>query len=191
MLFHRSCGVLLGLMWLPIAGGAGVMTAQQVSTPGLHQRSDPSGADLQPPEVESGRSQISTLPDDVSGSYHFTHYNDSIEIDLDHNRRGGRSKLSGYVSQLGDEGTHSMTPLTFFFDKTSVDGGQIAFQTRVVHGIWYSFHGTIVRGRAETRDEDGYYVLHGTLLEHHPQGDGKSADETIARRVVNFKSMGR
>lgn len=176
-------GAVCSMMLLPAASTPRVF-AQQTSTPGLHRRSDGSSADQ--PEERSGSKQTSTLPPDVSGSYHFTHYNDSIEIDIRRNR------LSGYVSQLGDAETDSNTPLTFFFDKTSIDGSRIGFETRVVHGVWYSFHGTIYRGDAQRRDQDGYYILHGALLVHHPQsGDEKSADETIERRVVNFKSMGR
>ncbi len=182
----NSRKVLVGLILLSITAGLST-EAQQESVPGLHRRSEgESGAP--DASVRSSRNrQISTLPDDVSGAYQFDRPNESIEIDIE------RNKLSGYISQLGDAETDSNIPLTFFFDKTFIDGDEIEFQTHVVHGVWYSFHGTIVRGKAEDRAEQGYYVLHGTLMEHHPQGgeQSKSADETIARRVVNFKSLGR
>ena len=184
MRFKQSSKVLLGIVLLQVAAWPGI-DAQQAARPGLHRRSDGSSADL---ESRNSRSrQISTLPDDVSGAYQFDRLNESIEIDIEH------SKLGGYISQLGDAETDSNTPLTFFFDKTSIEGSEIEFQTRVVHGVWYSFHGTILRGGAVDRAEEGYYVLHGTLLEHHPQAGGpeKSADETITRRVVNFKSLGQ
>lgn len=182
--------VLGGLLLLQAVAWSNIHA--QRTSPGLHRRTDENAGDRAQAETDSGDRKISTLPDDVSGSYHFTHFNDSIEIDIDRNGRNGRVALSGYISQLGDENTDKNTPLTFFFNKTSIDGSQIAFETKVVHGIWYSFHGTIFRGEAASRDQDGYYVLHGTLLEHHPQsGDDKSADETIERRIVNFKSMGR
>jgi hypothetical protein len=181
-----SCGLilLLALTWPKIY-------AQQSSSPGLHSRTS-EGENNEQPEDNSSARQVSTLPDDVSGSYHFAHYNDSIEIDIDRNHRTGHVELSGYISQLGDANTDKNTPLTFFFNKTSIDGSQISFETRIVHGIWYSFRGTIFRGQAAEREQDGYYVLHGVLQEHHPQSvDEKSADETIERRTVNFKSMGR
>jgi len=157
---------------------------QQGSTAALHQRGDSFSSNTQEPAGNSKTIQPSTLPHDISGAYDFDHLNESIEIDID------RNKLSGYISRLGDEETDSTTPLTFFFDRTSVNGAQLEFQTRVVHGLWYSFYGTVVRGQGKTRDDEGYYVLHGVLLEHHPQGgEEKSADETIVRRTVNFKSM--
>lgn len=160
--------------------------AQQGSTPSLHQRSamnqDQSEADANR-AIDSAQ-EPSSLPEDVWGSYQFDHSNDSIELDLD------RSKLSGYITQLGDEETDSNTPLTFFFDQSAMDGGEIGFQTRVVHGVWYSFRGTIVRGPGKTRADQGYYVLRGVLAVHHPQSRrDKSADEMIEKRQIHFKSM--
>ena len=160
--------------------------AQQGSTPSLHQRSemnqDQSDADAN--RAIDAAQEPSNLPEDVWGSYKFDHSNDSIELDLD------RNKLSGYITQLGDAETDSTTPLTFFFDQSSIDGGDISFQTRVVHGVWYSFRGTIVRGNGKVRTDEGYYVLRGVLAVHHPvSGRDKSADEMIERREVRFKSM--
>ncbi len=187
---NRLLKVLSVLMLLPVAGGA--MRVQQPSKPGLHRRSDGNAIAQNESGVNLAGKQSSTLPDDVSGAYHFDHDNESIEIDIERNNRNGRVGLSGYISQLGDAETDANTPLTFFFDKASVDGSQIEFQTRVLHGVWYSFRGTILRGKANERDEDGYYVLHGVLQQHHPQdSDQKSANETVESRTVNFKSMGR
>jgi hypothetical protein len=157
--------------------------AQRASQPVLHDRQAPLAGDTQ--EQDASNSSGSRLPKDVWGTYHFDRLNESIEIDLEH------GKLTGYITRLGDSETDKDTPLTYFFDKGAVHGTQIEFQTRVVHGIWYAFYGTIVRGDAAARDNDGYYVLHGTLYTHHPAaGDEKSADETVESRPVNFKSIG-
>jgi hypothetical protein len=169
---------------LPLLLLAFTAAAQQTSQPLLRSRQSGSApnrsqSDASPPGAPS------TLPADVWGTYHFDHLNESIELDLEH------GKVTGYITRLGDSETDSNTPLTYFFDKGAVHGSHVEFQTRVVHGIWYAFYGTIVRGEAETRDDDGYYVLHGTLYTHHPAaGDEKSADETVESRPVNFKSMG-
>jgi hypothetical protein len=32
--------------------------------------------------------------------------------------------------------------------------------------LWFSFEGTIVRGPARTRDQEGYYLLEGRLVMH-------------------------
>lgn len=172
-------GTVLGLFVAMAWSQAG---AQQTSVPSLHQRSEAEPGSTGSSSSSSG--QQSMLPGDVSGYYQFDEINESIRIDIVHN------KLTGYISRLGDAETDSSTPVTYSFDQSSVDGSQIRFQTRVVHGVWYSFRGTIRRGDAEIRDEEGYYVLHGNLETHHPQsGFDKSANETIERRMVNFKSM--
>lgn len=182
-----SAGLAFALM-----GMAPALSAQQSATPGLQQRSSANDEDMPPPMVPPGStgSQISTLPDDVSGPYAFDRRDESIEIDIVHNDKTGKDQLSGYISRRGDEQTDSNTPLTYFFDTTSIDGSEIEFSTRVVHGIWYSFRGTIFRGDGQTRADTGYYALHGTLNVHHSRsGNSKSADETVETRMVNYKSL--
>jgi hypothetical protein len=169
-----------------VCAGCACGWAQQGSTPSLHQRSE---MNQDQSEAEANRAidsaqEPSNLPDDVWGSYKFDHTSDSIELDLDRNR------LTGYITQLGDAETDSNTPLTFFFDQSAINGGDVTFQTRVVHGVWYSFHGTIVRGNGKVRADEGYYVLRGVLAAHHPEsGRDKSADEVVEKREVRFKSM--
>lgn len=156
---------------------------EQPTAPALHHRTNTE--DDSSARVDHGTvGQPSTLPRDVSGEYEFGRLNESIEIDVRRNR------LTGYITRLGDAETDTNTPITFFFDRTFIDGSHIEFQTKVVHGVWYSFHGTIVRGNGKERADEGYYVLQGVLLEHHPQSHTtKSADETYQRRLVSFKSM--
>ncbi len=167
--------LLAGLACAPI-------WAQQTTTPSLHDRSQ--GYRNQAAPGTNFANQPSSLPSDVWGSYEFDHTSESIELDLDRNR------LNGFIARLGDAETDNNTPLTFFFDQSAIDGDEISFQTRVLHGIWYSFRGTIVRGDGKTRADEGYYVLRGVLAAHHPEsGRDKSADETIERRQVHFKSM--
>ena len=182
MALRKLLRFLVGIAALATMGQ--YVDAQQTSTPILRQRTDPDVVEQRSAGRSPGGRQFSTLPDDVSGSYNFNHLNESIEIDVEHNR------LTGYISQLGDAETDDNTPLTFFFDRTSIHGDQIEFETRVLHGLWYSFRGTILHGRGETRGDEGYYVLAGELEAHHSRSaQEKSADETIETRSVHFKSM--
>lgn len=180
-----ACCVLAAGTSACFARAAQPNALQQGTAPSLHARSQARKAEPQDnPSARDPESQTSTLPRDVSGTYEFDHLNESIELDI------GRKKISGYITRLGDAETDSNTPLTFFFDHASVHGSQLQFQTRVVHGIWYSFRGTIVRGKGQTRNDEGYYVLHGIFQEHHPQDqDEKSANETVLRRTINFRSL--
>jgi hypothetical protein len=181
-----------GIVFLAMIASAGILAlprpaaAQQASTPELHQRTGGSSSTAAAAEADSSPGQVSTLPSDVSGAYQFEHDGGSVQIDIQ------RGKLSGYISRMGDAETDSDTPLTYFFDKASIRGSDISFETRVLHGIWYSFDGTIFRGEGKVRSDEGYYVLHGILEEHHPESsEDKSANQTIEALPVNFKSVGQ
>jgi hypothetical protein len=181
-----------GIVFLAMILAAGILapsqpaSVQKASTPELHQRSNGSSSTAADAEADSSPGQVSTLPSDVSGAYQFDPDDGSVQIDIQ------RGKLTGYISRMGDAETDSDTPLTYFFDKASISGSHISFETRVLHGIWYSFDGTIFRGEGKIRSDEGYYVLHGTLEEHHPESsEDKSANQTIEALTVNFKSVGQ
>jgi hypothetical protein len=75
-------------------------------------------------------------------------------------------RLSGYITRFGDRESDEGTPLTFFFATSRLAGQRLSFTTRQVHGVWFSFDGTIVRGTARTREQQGYYLLQGQLVLH-------------------------
>jgi len=75
-------------------------------------------------------------------------------------------RLTGYITRLGDRESDEGTPLTFFFATSRLAGQRFSFTTRQVHGVWFSFEGTIVRGNARSRDQQGYYLLEGRLVLH-------------------------
>jgi hypothetical protein len=89
--------------------------------------------------------------------------------------------LSGYISRLGNEDSDRGAALTFLFEHTALNGERLSFTTRMVHGVWFSFDGTIVRGPGRTRTEDGYYLLEGELVEHD------AAQRTQAQSNVRLK----
>ncbi len=163
----------LGLCGL-LALCLGSVPAQTANAPKLHHRGDPSTTDH--PIVVKPNPGDSLIPEDASGEYMLGKPGEFIEITLQF------GELSGYISRQGDGDSDQGTPLTFFFDQTSIHGQQISFTTRQVHGVWYSFTGTILRGAGKTREEDGYYVLTGDLIEHD------AARNTEVRRSVALKS---
>ena len=75
-------------------------------------------------------------------------------------------RLTGYITRLGDRESDEGTPLTFFFATSRMAGQRFSFTTRQVHSVWFSFEGTIVRGNARSRDQQGYYLLEGRLVLH-------------------------
>jgi len=129
--------------------------AQATPDPSLHHRSDAS----QNPTAATGGKQrgTSTLPADASGEYMIDESGSVVQITIENGR------LDGYISKLVDGQTSS---LTFFFDRTTLGGDRLTFATKQVHGIWYSFDGTIVRGNAQSKQQDGYYRLKGAWVTH-------------------------
>jgi hypothetical protein len=99
------------------------------------------------------------LPLEASGPYSLGS-GGVIDVELQPDR------LSGFITRLGDRESDEGTPLTFFFATSRLAGQQLAFTTRQVHGVWFSFEGTIVRGSARSRDQQGYYLLEGRLVMH-------------------------
>lgn len=93
---------------------------------------------------------VSTIPEQALGEYALDENGSMVQITIEHNR------LSGYVTKM-DGGT----ALTRFFDHTTVNGNRLTFDTKTVHGMKYSFAGSIVRGDTETAAESGFYRLAG------------------------------
>ena len=111
-------------------------------------------------ELDYTRSSGRTiLPLEASGEYALGS-GGMVDVELQPDR------LSGFITRLGDRESDEGTPLTFFFATSRLSGQRLAFTTRQVHGVWFSFDGTIVRGSARSRDEQGYYLLQGQLVLH-------------------------
>jgi hypothetical protein len=161
--------VMAVLLFSSLAAGA-----QNSTEPALHRRGDPSTTD-RPIVVKQGESN-SLIPEEASGEYMLGHPGESIEITLQY------GDLSGYISRQGDSESDSGTPLTFFFEKTTLHGQELGFTTRQIHGVWYSFQGRIVRGPGRLRSDDGYYLLTGELIQHD------TAQKSESRRTVSLKS---
>lgn len=143
---------------------------QQRSSPRLQQRKQALAEDG---IFRPGRSN---LPDGVAGSYALNpDSSEVIEIIL--NGDGDAVRLQGYLTRMGDGTSDRGAPLTYFFAQTTVSPTQLTFITRQVHGLWWSFVGTIDRGSAQMSTQKGYYFLNGTLTEHFDTGQSQ------ARRV--------
>jgi hypothetical protein len=150
--------LLLPFMPLPTA------TAQkQLPSPRLQQRREALAEDG---IFQAGRSN---LPDGAAGSYALSP--DSAEvIEMILNGDGNSVRLQGYLTRMGDGSSDRGAPLTYFFARTTVSPTGLTFITKQVHGVWWSFAGTIDRGSAQSNAQKGYYFLNGTLTEHFDTG---------------------
>ena len=159
----------LVLMLVPAA------LAQTATDPALHHRGDTSA---QGQLTASGKQRgSSTLPASASGEYMINEAGSVVQITIEN------GVLDGYISKLLEGQTSSVT---YFFDRTTINGDRLTFTTKQVHGIWYSFDGEIVRGDASrSKQEDGYYRLKGTWVTHD------EAQKSQSTSAVSLKSTPR
>src|SRR5271155_3500408 len=106
---------------------------------------------------------------DISGMYTFLREGEFVQLTVDDGR------LSGYVSRFGDSDSDKGQFIDQFFDKTSLQGDRLSFTTKIIHGMWYEFSGTITITSGRKPPEEGYRVIKGTLIQH--TSDDKGAEK--------------
>ena len=167
-----SCWQIILLLAIAIPPYAPPLRGQtRAPQPVLHRRSV--NQDYDELDTDTRSSGRTLLPADASGEYSLGS-GGMVDVELQPDR------LSGFITRLGDRESDEGTPLTFFFATSRLSGQQLAFTTRQVHGIWFSFEGTVVRGSARTRDQQGYYLLEGKLVLHDV------ASQTEQARMVSL-----
>jgi len=148
----------------PAASGAGAQTAS---------------TDRQAGNDESAANSTSAA--DYSGMYTFLREGEFVQITVEE-----QGKLRGFISRYGDLKSDRGAFLDQFIKQGSIDGQNLKFATDTVHGVWFDFQGTAARGPGKTVNDEGYYVLKGTLTQH--SSDSNHKDEAKSRDVV-FKSF--
>ena len=119
--------------------------------------------------------------DNYSGMYSFLQDGEFVQITLEDDGR-----VTGFISRYGDGESDRGAFLDQFFKDGKLDGQNLTFETKIVHGVSFAFKGTAERGPGKTTDDEGYYVLKGTLTESHTDRNNKT--DSKARQVV-FKSF--
>jgi hypothetical protein len=120
--------------------------------------------------------------EDISGMYSFLNEGEFLQINVQ------GDEVTGYVSRMGSLDSDRGDFFDQFFDKASIQGHDVAFVTKVVHGVWYEFKGRFDRGTGKARGDDGFYILRGTLTEY-TLGPDKTQTPASRVRQVEFKSM--
>jgi hypothetical protein len=119
--------------------------------------------------------------EDISGMYSFLKTGEFLQITLE------KTAVTGYISRMGDSDSDNGVFLDQFFLKADVQGHDVSFTTRPLHSVWYEFKGKFNRGPTKTKDQDGFYILRGTLKEL----TSNNADKTVSShsREVEFKLL--
>src|SRR5690349_18490317 len=122
-------------------------------------------------------------PDDYSGMYSFVKEGEFMQITIE-----DKGKVSGFISRFGDSGTDKGTFIDQFFHSGKSEGKTLSFETENVHGVVFTFEGSFDRGPAKKPEEEGYFVLRGTLNRSRKDADGKVITQP---RQVEFRSFPR
>ena len=130
------------------------------------------------PAFQSGRAPAGG--NDASGMYTFLREGEFVQLTLDEGR------LSGYISRFGDSDSDKGQIVDQFFDKASLQGDRLTFNTKVIHGVWFEFNGTMSTAPGKKPGEEGYRIIKGTLVEHVTDANGA---EKAMQRQVDFKSF--
>lgn len=133
-----------------------------------------------PVTVAAQQSQKTAAVQDISGTYAFLREGEFVQLTVDD------GKLSGYISRFGDSESDKGQFIDQFFDKTTLVGDRLTFNTKTVHGIWYDFNGRVSTVSGKQPDEEGYRVMKGMLVEHATDANGA---EKAQQRQVEFKSF--
>jgi len=121
--------------------------------------------------------------DDYSGMYSFLKDGEFIQITIEE-----KGVVSGFISRYGDSPSDKGSFLDQFFKSGNTDGKKLTFTTESIHGVWFTFEGTFQRGSGKKPDDDGYFVVRGTLTRFSTDDQKKTASQV---RQVEFKSFPR
>jgi hypothetical protein len=119
--------------------------------------------------------------EDFANSYSFLGADEDLQLSVVQG-----NILLGYVNTHGVGETDRHLLLAMFFQKGTIEGDQIYFITKPVHGLRYEFKGKIARGAAKSPAEEGYFEINGTLTSLLSDEEGRV---TSRDRQVTFKSM--
>src|SRR5947208_11742880 len=139
---------------------------------------------LLPALLSASPQSTSSSTDDYSGMYSFLREGEFIQVTVEE-----AGKVSGFISRYGDSEADKKEFLDQFFESGQLDSSHLKFTTKNVHGTWFTFDGTLGRGAGKRPDEEGYYVIRGTLNRFRSDADKKNTSQDSRR--VEFKSFPR
>jgi hypothetical protein len=122
--------------------------------------------------------------EDYSGMYSFLREGEFVQVTVEE-----KGNVSGFISRFGDSETDKNAFLDQFFESGKLDSNHLSFTTKNVHGTWFTFEGTLGRGAGKRPEDEGYYVIRGTLIRFRTDADKKKTGQDS--RKVEFKSFPR
>jgi hypothetical protein len=119
--------------------------------------------------------------EDYSGLYFFLQDGESLQLNIEDG-----NKVTGFIQRYGDTDTDRGLLLDHFFKDGKLDGKNLSFSTKTVHGVWYEFKGTVERSDGKKPGDEAYYVLKGALIQSNIDAQQKT---TTKSRDVALKAF--
>jgi hypothetical protein len=94
-----------------------------------------------------------------SGMYSFLSDGEFVQLTVE-----DQGHVIGFISRYADS-TPDAGFIEQFFESGQLDGTELTFATKTVHGASFDFRGKIERGDGKSRNDEAYYLLKGTLVE--------------------------
>ena len=117
---------------------------------------------------------------DITGLYSFLHEGEFVQIEV------SDGKVTGLISHFKDEDPDKSEFVDQYFDEAKLEGSTLTFHTKPLDGLWFEFTGTVERGPTKIQGDEAYWIVRGTVIEHHTGADGKSSDK---KHSVSLKSF--
>jgi len=126
---------------------------------------------------------------DISGMYSFLKEGEFVQITVENDQGAKAPRVTGFISRFGEGESDKGEFLDHFFTKASLTDNKINFVTKQIHGVSFEFSGTVSRGPAKSRAEEGYYVVTGTLTENTATSGGKNSSRSREISMKLFPDM--
>lgn len=164
---NKMCQILIAAVF--VAAIASGCSAQDPKAAAPNASKPPSAA----AESRPGR--------EYSGMYSFLKEGEFLQVTVEDN-----GKVTGFLSRYGDGESDKGVFLDQYFRSGKLEGNKLTFTTEMVHAVWFEFKGTVERGEGKTREDEGFYLLKGTLTDNTTDGAKKV---TAHSQEVLFKSF--
>ncbi len=155
-----------GAVWLVLGCAPAILSAQDAKS------SDENQERAQPPA--DSKEQHS-----YAGMYSFLKDGEFLQLTVED---GGH--ITGFISRYGDGESDKGAFLDQFLKTGKLDGNKLTFATEVVHGVGFSFQGTVERGDGKNPGDEAYFLLKGTLTQNITDTNKKVSSQS---RPVVFK----
>jgi hypothetical protein len=111
--------------------------------------------------------------EDYSGAYFFLQDGELVQLNIE-----DEGKITGFIQRFGDGESDRGLLLDHFFKDAKLDGKNLSFSTKTVHGVSYDFKGTVERGEGKKPGDEAYSDLKGTLVQSNVDSQQRTISKT-------------